>query len=88
MRTTLLVKGGIELTVWVMPFLIVSFLLVWITVSSIRKTSKLASLTDGRDEISENVEEHPFTLNPIIWIILIASIFMGIVIVYYAASIG
>lgn len=71
-----------------MPFLIVTILFGWITISSIRKSSKLASLTEGRDEISETVREHPFTVNPIIWIILIATAFTGIVIVYYAASVG
>lgn len=81
-------KGGIEMTVWVIPFIIVAFLLSWITISSIRKTSKLASLTTERDTISKTVEAHPFTLNPIIWIILIATVFIGIVIVYYAANMG
>ena len=32
------------------------------------------------------IEEHPFTLNPIIWIVLVAVFFIGIVIFYYAAS--
>lgn len=76
------------MTVWITPLFIVTFLLVWITISSIRKTSKLMSLTKGRDEISETVEEHPFTVNPIIWIILIATVFMGIVIAYYASGGG
>ncbi len=81
-------KGGMEMTVWFVPFIIVTIMLAWVTIASIRKTSKLNALTSGRDEISETVEEHPFTLNPIVWIILIATVFMGIVIVYYAANLG
>lgn len=76
------------MSVWIMPLIIVTFILSWITIASIRKTTKLSSLTSGRDEISETVEEHPFTVNPIIWIILVATVFVGIVITYYAANIG
>lgn len=74
--------------VWLIPFIIVAASVGWITISSIRKSSKLASLTTGRDDIANTVEEHPFTLNPIIWIILITTIFIGIVIVYYAGNFG
>lgn len=77
-----------DVAVWTTPLIIVTGILAWITIASIRKTSKLSSLTSGRDEISETVEEHPFTLNPIIWIILVATVFIGIVIVYYAANIA
>lgn len=74
-----------ELAIWIMPFIIVSAIVVWITIASIRKSSKLSSLSTGRDEIAPAIEEHPFTLNPIIWIILLATVFIFIVIVYYAS---
>lgn len=76
------------MTVWVVPLIIVNVLLLWVTLTAIRKSSRLASLATGRDEIPEIVEEHPFKINPIIWIILIAAAFMGFVIAYYAAGGG
>ncbi|AOV08413.1 hypothetical protein [Sporosarcina ureilytica] len=75
-----------DIAIWIMPFIIVTALMIWITVAAIRKSSKLSSLAVGRDEIPEVVEEHPFTLNPVIWVILIASLFIAIVITYYAAA--
>lgn len=74
--------------VWIVPFLFVFAIVSWITIASIQKSSKLASITTGKDKIAQEIEEHPFTLNPIIWIILVAVIFMGIVIVYYAGNFG
>ena len=72
------------LTVWIVPFIFVVFVTLTITLYAVRRSSNLASLSSGRDEVGDAFEEHPFTLNPIIWIILIASVFIGIVIVYYA----
>lgn len=74
--------------VWVIPYILVAAIVSWITVASIRKSSKLTSITTGKDDIAQEIEEHPFTLNPIIWIILVATIFIGIVIVYYAGNFG
>lgn len=76
------------MTIWIMPFIIVAAIVLWITIYGIRKTSKVNVLVDGRDEISETIQEHPFTLNPIIWVILVATIFIGIVIAYYAWNLG
>lgn len=74
------------MAIWITPFVIVFILIIGITVYGIRKTSKANVLVDGRDEISEVIEEHPFTLNPIIWVILVATVFIGFVIAYYAFS--
>lgn len=74
--------------VWIIPFIFVIGIVSWITIASIQKSSKLTSITTGKDEIAQEIEEHPFTLNPIIWIILVATIFIGIVIVYYAGNFG
>lgn len=76
------------MTIWIMPLIIVAAIVLWITIYGIRKTTKANVLVDGRDEISETIQEHPFTLNPIIWIILVATIFIGIVIAYYAWNLG
>jgi len=44
-------------------------------------------VVDGQENlIPDPIEEHPFTLNPIIWVVLVAVFFIGIVIFYYAAS--
>jgi hypothetical protein len=41
----------------------------------------------GKDsQVPEAIEEHPYTLNPIFWVILVATFFIGIVIFYYATS--
>ena len=71
---------------WAVPLIVVVVTICLISIVSVRKSSKLASLVDGRDEISESIEEHPFTLNPIIWVIAVAVVFIGIVIFYYAAT--
>lgn len=71
------------LAIWILPYLVVTAIILWITVTSVRK----AMMSMGeRTEISETIEDHPFTLNPIIWVILLATIFIGIVIVYYAVN--
>lgn len=72
------------MAIWIFPFIIVTAIIAWICTAAIRKSSKFSSLTGGRDEIAEMIEEHPFTLNPIIWVILIATVFIGLVIFYYA----
>lgn len=77
-----------EVAVWIIPFTIVAAIVIWITVYGIYKTSKSNVLVDGRDEINETIQEHPFTLNPIIWVILVSTIFIGIVIAYYAWNLG
>ena len=72
--------------IWTGPLIIVAVTICLISIAAIRKSSKLASLVEGKDEISEAIEDHPFTLNPIIWVIAVATIFMGIVIFYYATT--
>lgn len=79
----LLLKGVMMLAIWILPYLVVTAIILWITIASVRK----AMMSTGeRTEISETIEDHPFTLNPIIWVILLATIFIGIVIVYYAVN--
>lgn len=72
--------------IWAGSLMVVTVIICLISILAVRKSSKLNSLVDGKDEISEAIEEHPFTLNPIIWVILVATVFIGIVIVYYATS--
>lgn len=74
------------MSIWVIPFLIVAAIVGGITAVSVRKTSR--SVVEGRDEIPGTIAEHPFTLNPIIWVILVTTVFIFIVIAYYAWGFG
>lgn len=64
----------------------VTLIMSWISIASMYKARKMGHQVEGRTEIGEAIEEHPFTLNPIVWVIIIASLFVGFTIVYYAAS--
>lgn len=73
--------------VWTVPFIIVVLVICIISFIAVKKWNKATVVVDGQDDqISGPIEEHPFTLNPIIWIVLVAVFFIGIVIFYYAAS--
>ncbi|AMQ07396.1 MULTISPECIES: hypothetical protein [Sporosarcina] len=73
--------------VWTVPFIIVVLVICIISFIAVKKWNKVTVVVDGQDDqISGPIEEHPFTLNPIIWIVLVAVFFIGIVIFYYAAS--
>ncbi len=75
------------MSMWIIPFIGVVIIVSLISIMSVRKSSKASALVTGKDpEIPEVIEDHPFTLNPIFWIILIVTAFTGIVIVYYATS--
>ena len=72
--------------IWAGSLSVVTVIICLISIFAVRKSSKLKSVVEGENEISEAIAEHPFTLNPIIWVILVATVFIGIVIVYYATS--
>lgn len=73
--------------VWTVPFIIVVLVICIISFIAVKKWNKVTVVVDGQDDqISGPIEEHPFTLNPIIWIVLVAVFFIGIIIFYYAAS--
>ncbi len=73
--------------VWMVPLITVVFIICIIGFISVKKWNKAGVVVEGRDnQISDPIEEHPFTLNPIIWIVLVAVFFIGIVIFYYATS--
>ena len=74
------------MAIWTIPLIFVTLLICLISYLSVRKSSKARAMVEGRTEINETIENHPFTLNPVIWIILIAAFFIGIVIFYYATS--
>ncbi|MBE1553635.1 hypothetical protein [Sporosarcina limicola] len=73
--------------IWTIPLIIVVIIICMIGFASVRKWNKVEHVVNGQDDaIPEAIEEHPFTLNPILWVILIATLFTGIVIFYYATS--
>lgn len=73
--------------IWTVPLMFVILIILLIGLMSIRKWKNADAVIGEKDSpIPEAIEEHPFTLNPIIWIILVAAIFTGIVIFYYATS--
>jgi fatty acid desaturase len=73
--------------IWTVPMIIVVLIICLIGLASARKLHHANAGTNEQDSaIPQAVEEHPFTLNPIIWIILVAAFFIGLVIFYYATS--
>lgn len=73
--------------IWIVPMIIVVAIICAIGLASARKMHRTDAAVNGQDSaIPKAIEEHPFTLNPIIWVIAVAGIFMFIVIFYYAAS--
>ncbi len=73
--------------IWIVPMIIVVTVICTIALASARKLHRVNATVNGQDSaIPKAIEEHPFTLNPIIWVIAVAGIFMFIVIFYYATS--
>lgn len=74
--------------IWTIPFAIVVIIICAIGIISARKSSRAtAGFLNERDaEMPKAIENHPFTLNPILWIIMVATLFIGIIIFYYAFS--
>lgn len=77
--------------IWAIPIGVVVALIVIIGVLSIRKKPDYnpdGVLNRQDRSVAEPIEDHPFTLNPILWVILLAALFAVIVIFYYWASFG
>ena len=73
--------------IWTIPLIIVVLIICLIGFASVRKFAKADRVVNGQDSaIPEVIEDHPFSVNPIFWVILVATFFTGIVIFYYATS--
>ncbi|QUW21720.1 hypothetical protein JSQ81_18370 [Sporosarcina sp. Marseille-Q4063] len=73
--------------IWTIPFIIVVIIISTICILSVQKSSRAVGILNEKDAaMPEAIEDHPFTLNPIFWIILVATLFVGIIIFYYAFS--
>ncbi|PIC64373.1 hypothetical protein CSV79_07030 [Sporosarcina sp. P13] len=71
--------------IWLWPMVITSGIMILVCIAGIRKSNQSMQLSET-NRIPETAAEHPFTMNPLLWIILIASFFIFIVIFYYWAS--
>lgn len=73
--------------IWTKPLIFVVIIICFIGFAGVRKMNKTSAALKGQKQsIPEAIEDHPFTLNPIVWVIFVASFFIGIVIFYYATS--
>ena len=71
--------------IWTIPFIIVVIIISTISVLSVQKSNRAVGILNEKNaEMPKAIEDHPFTLNPIFWIILVATLFVGIIILYYA----
>lgn len=71
--------------IWLWPMIVVTLIMIAICVAGVRKTHRALQLNE-KDEIPEAAAEHPYTTNPLLWIIAVATVFTFIVIFYYWAS--
>jgi len=82
-------REGIDhMAIWIFPVAIVFVIIGLIGWKAVRKWDAIAatSFTEQDHRIPEAVEDHPFTMNPIIWVIGVASLFILFVIFFYWAS--
>lgn len=75
--------------IWTIPIGIVVAVIVLIGILSIWKKPHYnpdGVLNRQDRSVAEPIEDHPFTMNPILWVILVAAVFTLLVIFYYWAS--
>ena len=75
--------------IWLVPVVLVIVIMALIGVLAVRKKPEFnpdGVLNREDRSMAQPIEDHPFTLNPILWVILVAVLFMGIIIMYYWAS--
>lgn len=73
------------LDIWTTPLVIVVSIMVLIGLAGIRKSSRSFQLNE-KNQIPNIAAEHPFMMNPLLWIIVVATVFILAVIFYYWAS--
>ncbi|WP_336823370.1 hypothetical protein [Sporosarcina sp. USHLN248] len=73
--------------IWPVPIGIVIIVIGAVCFFSVRSYNRMKVVLNERDQnVPDNVENHPFTMNPILWVIGIAALFILFVIFYYWAS--
>jgi len=75
-------------TIWIWPLLSVILLIV---IAAYYATRQVTLLENRRKQVNDTpipqaVKEHPYSLNPVVWVYVSALVFIAIVIAYYAAS--
>ncbi|WP_158232719.1 hypothetical protein [Sporosarcina sp. P17b] len=65
--------------------IIVTVVMLGIGIAGVRKTSRSFQLNE-KNKIPDTAAEHPYAMNPLLWIIIIASAFIFIIVFYYWAS--
>lgn len=74
--------------IWAWPLVFVIFIIIGI---GFYATWRIMVFDRKRQEVNDSpipqtIKEHPFVLNPIIWVYLTALLFVTILIAYYVAS--
>ncbi|MCM3087256.1 hypothetical protein M3557_04960 [Bhargavaea ginsengi] len=71
--------------IWLWPTIAVILLIVAIGLASVRRMDRTVAQTEnGEDMIRDEIRDHPYSLNPILIVIGVATVFITIVIFYYA----
>ena len=72
--------------VWTGPIVIVFVIVAGIALFSLRKKPRYnpdGVLNRQDRSVAEPIEDHPFAFNPILLVILVVTLFIGMVIMYY-----
>lgn len=71
--------------IWLWPMVIVTVIMLAIGAAGVRKTTRSFQLNE-KNRIPDAAAEHPYAMNPLLWIIIVAAAFIFLVIFYYWAS--
>ncbi|MDN4608946.1 hypothetical protein P5G49_15905 [Sporosarcina sp. F6_3S_P_2] len=74
------------MAIWIVPLAIVFIIIGIIGWRAVRVWDTAVVLNEKDQRVADAVEDHPFTLNPIIWVIGVAALFILFVIFFYWAS--
>lgn len=74
--------------IWTWPLLgvilIISAIGFYSTLSIMKFENRRQQANDS--PVSQAVKEHPYTMNPVVWVLVAALVFISVIIAYYAAS--
>ncbi|WP_075618202.1 hypothetical protein [Paenisporosarcina indica] len=74
--------------IWTWPLLIVVTIIAAIGLYATRSIMKFENRRQQTTDspVANVVKEHPYSMNPIVWVLVAALVFISIVIAYYVAS--
>ncbi|WP_339249409.1 hypothetical protein NSQ43_08910 [Sporosarcina sp. FSL W8-0480] len=73
------------MAIWIIPIAIVFIIIGAIGWKAVRSWDTVV-LNETDSGVSDAIEDHPMSLNPIIWVIGVAALFILFVIFFYWAS--